>query len=583
MSCSLEVYGFISETYHYERYLPANGYVTGARVGIIVWVNWDNYEYQDDYTPGTINIGGNSYNCDFFPWNEKHLKSGRAQLYLTSRFYYTKGATTYSTSNVTVSANYPTINSGTISKTVSAINVHRKLTISGGCMQLKETGKWNYYVDNTLGATNLHYKILTSNGNIIQEGTPIVDGNTQYFYLNEEQLEIIYKESKSELNYHTNNGEYMLTSYVYFVVQGTYGGKTYTSVDDWYVEAEGKKPNVTFTHYDTNENVLALTGSNQKYVRYISKPHISAAWVAYSDAYIIEKSIIYNRTQIAPTDDFTIENFLDGYLKFSAMDSNYLTANVEANLDFIYYNKPSMTIKGEIDLNGGLDITITGQVWEGNFGLVTNSTFLKYRYKKSGGTWSNWAEIIPKTLNSYYTINAHIDLGNDFNYRETYIIQSYIEDKAYSFYSPEISIAASPIFDWSHDDFNFNVPVTINGGNVLVEDVLFFDDYGESGAITIDGYFSKYDYLEIYFHTQNANYCSVKILPPPLRGPYLDLSVTTVNGSTLYLDMAKYEVKNDNTLSCVMEKYSILQNGNYLPNSNGGYTSINKIVGYRKV
>ena len=52
------------------------------------------------------------------------------------------------------------------------------------------------------------------------------------------------------------------------------------------------------------------------------------------------------------------------------------------------------------------------------------------------------------------------------DYQTTYTFQARIVDSIETVTTNEISVKAAPVFDWGQDDFNFNVPVTIQGSSV---------------------------------------------------------------------------------------------------------------------
>ena len=206
---------------------------------------------------------------------------------------------------------------------------------------------------------------MTRKGTIIREGTfpDEVDSkgstppNTKYsFAPTEEELAKIYADGVLTTDNYYN-------SYCILKITGVYNKKTYTSCAYYYVKASGKHPTVEITVNDTNDQTVALTGSADKLIRYLSKPHITTTWTAYNDATIAATSIKYNGTQIVQNvNELTIENYLSNYITFNATDSRGLKSSISKNLPTIYYDKPTMTVKGEISLGGTLKVTINGQV-----------------------------------------------------------------------------------------------------------------------------------------------------------------------------------------------------------------------------
>lgn len=598
MSVKIEVYSYIQKTLHNIKYLPANKYILGAYVVADVYVTWDNGEYEDTTdTTGKIYIGSQGYSFHAPIWNQERKQSGSQYLYTSGKMFYGNSTTDYTLSAQTVYAQYSRAGNtkvyGEKIPTTYLKNTFRGPGYGNDQIPLGyiEDYPLNFYATNKLGATNIKWQFMTRKGTIIREGTfpDEVDSkgstppNTKYsFAPTEEELAKIYADGILTTDNYYN-------SYCILKITGVYNKKTYTSCVYYYVKASGKHPTVEITVNDTNDQTVALTGSADKLIRYLSKPHITTTWTAYNDATIAATSIKYNGTQIVQNvNELTIENYLSNYITFNATDSRGLKSSISKNLPTIYYDKPTMTVKGEISLGGTLKVTINGQVWQGNFGAVENSFKVKYRYKKSGESWKDWVESSPITLNDSYTATAEIALGEDFSYRIPYVIQGYIEDKAISFYSPEITVASTPIFDWSYKDFNFNVPVQIKGGYVQAVDILFDDIAGEADNITIDGYFSSYEYIEIFYSVtiQPGNgagqaYNSVKIVAPIIYGVFIDLSSFGTNdGNNIYLNTAKYKVEQGNTLSKVFEKTIKLSSAPIVYDESN--IVIHRILGYRR-
>lgn len=595
MSVSIKVYSYIQKTLHNVNYLPAKKYILGAYIMADVYVVWDNGEYEDTKdTTGKIYIGNQGYSFNASPWNQERKQSGTQRIRYAGRMFYGDSVKDYTLPAQTIYAQY----SRAGNKKVYGEKIpttYLKDSFHGPGSEEYSTGyiedyPLRFYAYNKLGATDIKWQFITRKGTVVREGTfpdevdshNITPSGYYSFTPTEEELAKLYADGTL-----LDNNTYSI--WCTLKITGVYNKKTYTGCTCYYVTASGKHPTVEITVNDTNSQTLALTGSADKLIRYLSKPHITTTWTAYNDATIAATSIKYNGTQIVQNvNELTIENYLSNYITFNATDSRGLKSSISRNIPTIYYDKPTMTVKGEISIDGTLKVTINGQVWQGNFGAVENSFKVKYRYKKSGETWKDWVELSPTTLNDSYTATAEIALGEDFSYRIPYVIQGYIEDKAISFYSPEITVASTPIFDWSYKDFNFNVPVQIKGGYVQAVDILFDDIAGEADNITIDGYFSSYEYIEIFYSVtiQPGNgagqaYNSVKIVAPIVYGVFIDLSSFGTNdGKSIFFNTAKYQVENGNTLSKVFEKTVKLSSAPIVYDESN--IVIHRILGYRR-
>jgi hypothetical protein len=101
-------------------------------------------------------------------------------------------------------------------------------------------------------------------------------------------------------------------------------------------------------------------------------------------------------------------------------------------------------------------------VYDGWLAFEPNIILFYYRYKINNGSYTDWIDNTAAIYyeNGEYTADFNIE---DVDYRNTYTYQVKIQDNFNTIYSLEKTVAISPVFDWSKEDFNFNVPVSIQG------------------------------------------------------------------------------------------------------------------------
>ena len=115
---------------------------------------------------------------------------------------------------------------------------------------------------------------------------------------------------------------------------------------------------------------------------------------------------------------------------------------------------------------------MNGNYFNGSFGAKNNSLRVGYRYKTSGGSYSNWAYVTPTISGNTYTATATV---NGLDYQQSYIVQAWAGDQIYEaglggdVYSAEKQVSSKPIFDWGKNDFHFHVPAYINGQPIFYE------------------------------------------------------------------------------------------------------------------
>ena len=225
------------------------------------------------------------------------------------------------------------------------------------------------------------------------------------------------------------------------------------------------KPILSPTVEDSNSAAVALTGNANTFIRYISDAAITSGAAARNSATL--KSIkITCGSQSITTSTGTIQKVESGTFTFTATDSRgYITTQaIEKTL--ISYINPTCNLNiSNPSTDGSLSFTITGNYFNSSFGAVNNTLSVYYKYKTSGGTYSDNIEATNITLNNN-TYTATISLTG-LDYKETYTFQALTIDKIKSANSAERVIKTTPVFSWSNDDFEFNVPVKFSGKTLL--------------------------------------------------------------------------------------------------------------------
>ena len=141
-------------------------------------------------------------------------------------------------------------------------------------------------------------------------------------------------------------------------------------------------------------------------------------------------------------------------------------------VDYRWIDYFPLTVKvhqGLLDANGQLAVTLTGKFFNGDFGNKSNTFKYQYNIRKTTSGTDNWSSIISVSPNN-------MSLDNQGNYSYTFTIKGLDYTARYALTVDVIDeimsemaetstvIGAIPVFDWSKDDFNFNVPVNFAAG-----------------------------------------------------------------------------------------------------------------------
>lgn len=265
----------------------------------------------------------------------------------------------------------------------------------------------------------------------------------------------------------SRNGSCIITCKSYF--ENEYLGETSCKFTVE-IDESACKPILNPTVVDENSSTKALTGDENKLVRYYSNASFSVGASARYGATIVSQSVTCGEQTISGSSGI-INGITTGTFVFTVKDSRGITVTQTLDKNIIDYVKLTSNIEAsQLNTSGTGTLSISGNYYNGSFGSVANSITLQYRIRQNPGSWSSWTDAIPtKNNNTYY---ADITLS-ELDYRATYYFEVKVTD-ALDTVTGSTSIQSYPIFDWSKDDFNFNVPVNISGdisigGNVVVD------------------------------------------------------------------------------------------------------------------
>ena len=244
------------------------------------------------------------------------------------------------------------------------------------------------------------------------------------------------------------------------IICDTYSGSTKigssTCRFDVYVKESTNKPGISATVVDVNDTTKALTGDENKLIKYYSRVKFSITSSPKNNAGTKSIDINYNGNWLSGgsgnswTDYFS--NVTSGKYICSVTDTRGLFNSVTFNKTLINYIKLSCAITvSNPTASGECTLTIKGNYFNGSFGATSNT--LTVQYKKDSGSWTNVTAT--KSGNTY---TATVKLTG-LDYTQAYTFQARAIDKLSTVTTNEKRVKATPIFDWGSDDFHFHVPV----------------------------------------------------------------------------------------------------------------------------
>lgn len=229
---------------------------------------------------------------------------------------------------------------------------------------------------------------------------------------------------------------------------------------------------------DTDTDIVNnLTGDNTKLVMYHSTAKISASVSGIYQANISYVKIngtnaTYN--QNTGKWELEIENVITNQFDIEVKDSRgfnnipnpqtYTTTKV----DYIPLTA-NTTITRNQPTDGKVNVEISGNYFNGNYGLENNNLIVQYRYKEYGGSYDpdeqDWLNLTPTITNNTYNLTAQL---SNFDYQKQYEFQVKVYDLLEEQNIIGIPLSKGvPIINWEDDFFNINGELRIFNQAIL--------------------------------------------------------------------------------------------------------------------
>lgn len=247
-------------------------------------------------------------------------------------------------------------------------------------------------------------------------------------------------------------------------------GGSWVSYVDKTLTITNAKPTIQYSVKDVNEKTLAVTNDESVFIRYYSNAEVSVSATAYKQAEIKNTKVICGSQNLTESNGI-IYGVDSGNFVFSATDSRGNTVSDSKQVTFIEYIKLTCDLLAKAPTtDGDLSFAISGNYYNNSFGTTDNDLVVEYCYSENGGEYSEWFRLDGVTFaDNKYSVSVVVE---GLDYRSSYVVKARATDKLMEVQTESKSLKAIPVCDWGENDFNFNVPVTIQGinvGNTLAE------------------------------------------------------------------------------------------------------------------
>ena len=341
-------------------------------------------------------------------------------------------------------------------------------------------------------------------------------------------------------------------------------------------------PTVTLSLTHDNADTAALTGSNKAYIRGYSDAKCSVSAEGRFGATI--KRIWTAGTYTDNKDGtYTISPVNSDTITFYAQDSRGYTGQVSTPITLVPYivltNSASAGRPNPTD--GSAFIQFQGQYFDDSFGAADNTLSVKYRIEYPDGSLDDtWTTVDPTISEESYYSYIHL---SGFDYTKAFKIHTIVADKLLTVERTVTLKQGIPVFDWGKYDFQFHVPVYIQGHLVDVPEVLFTsEDYiGESGNVTLSEDVSNFEYIEVFFNDNNGRGSdSVKVYSP--EGKQICPVAVEPNGSSaFYLRRSGFTISGKEITYAGNGGY-VYFNGSSWTTYTGNFIRITRVLGHNR-
>ena len=223
-------------------------------------------------------------------------------------------------------------------------------------------------------------------------------------------------------------------------------------------------PTITASVVTTDALSSQLSGNTSTIINGVSNVKVTMSATPTQGSSIVNQYFYYQRNYYPMNIQNTISltGGYDGVFDFGAIDTRSRKKTSRITLTAIDYRTPTIAIDDvSISTSGVATINITGTWFNGSFGATANTLTVQYRYKSSSSSsWGSWTTISNVTKNSDGTYSATATMSG-LSYTNTYNFEARVIDKINTVSSKEYTGKSLPVFDWSADDFNFNVTVSV--------------------------------------------------------------------------------------------------------------------------
>lgn len=464
----------------------------------------------------TVNVAGTSKSVTYNPSYPTNIGAGEGNAKLVATFSYTVGHNSDGKKSASMSMSWSanfTPSSGSASGSLTLTTIPRQANINSAPNFMDDENPTITY-KNSAGnsVSELRTCIASEDGQTIF--VPYRDisktGTSYTFNLTDAEREVLRKATLSGSNKRN----------VKFYVRTVIGGNTYYSNLERTFTVANADPTVTATMEDINEVTLDLTQDSSVVVKDKSLVRITPTATALKDASITKITVNgitvsgsyidvvgANKYEVIATDNRGLTN------KFTFQSESTSIANY---FKFIDYNSVTLnaTFGRKAPTTGEVDVVYSGNYFNGSFSDEVNNTLsIKYRYKEKNEEWTGeeiWYDLSPEIEDNIFENDEILSIL--FDYQKNFTFEIKAEDLLSNVLITDITVTKGiPVVNWGEDFVNINGDIR-QYEKSLLDRVVLYDGYWNSGSITLEDDITNYRYAIVTMEGMGT-YIMCPILP----------------------------------------------------------------------
>lgn len=371
---------------------------------------------------------------------------------------------------------------------------------------------------------------------------------------------------------------------------------------------EINKPTISGTVVDVNETTKTLTGDENKLIKYFSNAKITMTATAKNSATIKSQKVTCADGKSGTSATVTLNKVESGTFNLSCTDSRNFTTTAKITKTMINYIKlaiTSLTLTRVNSTSNTIKINLKGNYFNSSFGAVSNSLTLKWRYRLKGKTWSGYTNVTATKSGNTFSYSG--TLGTNFDYQEAYEFQIVAQDKLITDTKLKEVTVGIPLLDiWKNNlkingifsvlekirkyngsnyidlltkelTSNYTQYLPAENGTIQLKPIVLYDNNsGTTGTVTLSQSATNFESLKIYFGKSEIGISSVEVTKP--NGKKVCLS------QSQYIDDTSQTVSKQGNISGTSISFNKSGYGNIGNNTDvkeENLINIYKIEGYR--